>query len=93
MPWERVYLSEGEQSNALHAADSRDCTRNDMAEIYADCIIADGLARLAGRARVDFAIVNRAILRRWPKGLTCIKEHAWRIVEMREVRIPGEVTN
>jgi len=31
------------------------------------------------RASIDWAKVNQAILKRWPKGLTRIKEMAWRM--------------
>lgn len=47
-----------------------------MAGFYRDCIIADQMHPENGR--VDFAAVNKAILARWPKGLTYIKELAWK---------------
>jgi hypothetical protein len=84
MQIERIFSVSCEQSNLLNLAESaladRSITRADMAEMYADAICADEVARRDGRQeRVDFAAVNAAILRRWTvSGLTWIKELAWK---------------
>ena len=71
MPWERIYSAANEQSNALNAAAHPECTRDLMAEFYADCLKCD-------RTKIDWAALNAAILKRWPKGLKYIKERAWK---------------
>lgn len=72
MPFERIYIASVEQSNAINAAADPECTRDQMAEFYADCLrVRDG---------VDWAAVNAAILKRWAKGLNYIKTRAWKKV-------------
>ncbi len=73
MPWERIYHPEIDTSNALLAATQKETTRDLMAEFYADCL-------RAGRA-CDFAAINQAILKRWPRGLNYIKTRAWKLFE------------
>ncbi len=81
---ERIYLSSIDQSNAVNAAADRATTRPIMASFYADAMIADALGRRDGRERVDFAVVNAAILSRWLRsGLLTIKRLAWKLVETR----------
>lgn len=75
---ERIYIPSCDQSNAINAAADRTMTRKDMAGFYADCLRADAVGVRLGLGRVDFAAVNKAILARWPKGLTFIKERAWK---------------
>lgn len=86
---ERIYLPSIDESNAINAATSGECTRDDMANFYEDCLIADNLAwqrnkhaALDGEpleARVDFKAVNDAVLAHWTmSGLTYIKKKAWK---------------
>lgn len=79
--FERIYLASVEQSNAVNASADKGCTSKNMACFYADCIRADFMARRSGQPRVDFKVVNEAILKRWPKGLNRIKEVAWKQLE------------
>jgi hypothetical protein len=81
--WEQVYIPSCEQSNALSATKDKAVNRADMAEFYAGCIIADVLAERSGGTRVDFKIVNQAVLERWPKGLDHIKNSAHKIAAER----------
>lgn len=90
---ERIYLPSIDQSNAINAARSPDIKRNDMANFYEDCLIADNLAWQRNKARmedgesatevrVDFKAVNDAVLDRWSMaGLTYIKKRAWKQFE------------
>lgn len=97
---ERIYLPSIDQSNAINAANSGECTRDDMAGFYEDCLIADNLAwqrnkdaALDGEpleARLDFKAVNDAILARWsPAGLKYIKEKAWKSFQAKCVDSPS----
>ena len=78
---ERIYVSSIEQSNAVNCTKDKEATRNDMAFVYANCIIADLIGWRDGTERVDFRIVNDAILKRWPDGLLYIKTKAWKFVD------------
>lgn len=77
---ERVYISSVEQSNAINATKEKSVTRDVMAGFYADCIRADALAFHNKDERVNFREVNQAIMQRWPKGLSYIKDKAWKIL-------------
>ena len=74
---ERIFIASIEQSNSINASEDTECTRDDMASLYMDCIIADQQAELQGMTRVDWHAVNMAILERWSKsGLLYIKTKA-----------------
>jgi len=86
---ERIYLPSIDESNAINAAKADEITRDDMANFYEDCLIADNLAWQRNKRaeedgealekRVDFKAVNNAILARWTKsGLVYIKTKAWK---------------
>ena len=77
----RVYIPSIEQSTAINCTKDIRRTRIDMAYAYADCIMADLIARADYKEGVDFKIVNKAILKRWPGGLRYIKRKAWKIVD------------
>lgn len=80
MTIERIYISSIDQSNAISATECKEVTRDDMAQLYAGCIVSDELARRDNRQRVDWVKVNEAITRRWPKGLIYIKKKAWKMI-------------
>ncbi len=78
---ERIYVSAIEQSNCLKAIADKEATQKVIAGFYADCIRADGFARLNNREKPDFGVINRAITQRWAKGLNRVKEMAWKLVK------------
>lgn len=97
---ERIYLPFIDQSNCINAANSGECTRDDMAGFYEDCLIADNLAwqrnkdaeldQMPLEPRVDFKAVNDAILSRWSlAGLKYIKEKAWKQFQAKCVDRPS----
>jgi hypothetical protein len=86
MTIERIYIASIDQSNAINATRNKDCTSKNMAGFYADCIVSDAIGVASGTGRIDFRAVNNAILERWPRGLTRIKNAAWRLVEDQRCR-------
>lgn len=80
---ERIWCSEIDEQNAINATEAKDCNQKAMAGFYADCILCDVFAKTNGFRRVNFARVNDAIIRRWPKGLSRIKTLAWKLIEKR----------
>lgn len=74
---EYVYVPANEQANALSAATDPECTRKQMASFYADLIRC---GQIHGSDSINFDVVNRAILVRWPRGLVWIKTRAWKLV-------------
>lgn len=74
--FERIYVASIEQSNAINAAEDKECDQNSMANNYMDCMIADQQSRRDKVNGIDWTAVNAAILRRWPKGLERIKKLA-----------------
>ncbi len=79
MTFERVHISSIATDNALLGAKCPDVNQEHMADFYADMLRAEGITKKP----CDWAAVNEAILERWPKGLTRIKEKAHRKIKAR----------
>lgn len=73
----RLYIVSNAQSNLMAAISDPSCRQADIASFYEDAIIADK-SREEGAEGVDWALVNKAIIARWPKGLQRIKTMAWK---------------
>lgn len=54
----------------------KECTQSLVADYYAMALVSSW--------PTDWRVVNEAILARWPKGLTRVKEKAWKIVEQKK---------
>lgn len=80
---DRIYIPEIEQHNAINAAADKDVKRDDMANRYLDCMIADAHQRQRGLPdKCDYKAINAAILARWAvSGLNYIKKKAWKMLE------------
>lgn len=52
---------------------SPDITQPDIAQTYAMALVSSW--------PTDWAVVNAAIVKRWPKGLERVKKLAWKIIE------------
>lgn len=67
-------MSNVQQPALLQIIDDPSARRIDVAERYANCLQTPG--------RVDWPMVNEAILERWPpSSLEWIKAHAWRMAQ------------
>ena len=75
---ERIYSPEIETGNLLSAVASKESTQNDVARFYADCLRCYAIH---GRDSMDWKLINRPILERWPKGLERVKTLAWKLLE------------
>lgn len=65
------------QSTLLDMIPDKHLNQRDIATVYALAL------RSSERKTIDWLAVNTAILQRWPKGLTRVKELAWKIAEGR----------
>lgn len=78
---ERIYSPESDTMNAMNAIADPECTRDSMASFYEDLLHC---YQRFGQHSIDFKAINEAIVKRWPKGLTYIKNKAWKLFESRK---------
>ena len=65
----------------MEAVKHKGTTSDLMATFYANCIIATERTSVEYTQGESWVYLNKAIIKRWPKGLLNIKKMAWKIVE------------